>query len=75
MVHPGVYRTIGLPGFSTWRNAHRTPERRSIRYRATRPILKTLLDLEILKRGRVPKGWRDLCGVDRRGEPIPEFSQ
>ncbi|HTL85104.1 MAG TPA: diiron oxygenase [Acidimicrobiia bacterium] len=72
MVHPGVYRTIGLPGFRTWWDAHRTPERRSIRYRATRPILKTLLDLDILKRGRIPKGWRDLCGVDRRGEPISQ---
>jgi hypothetical protein len=70
MVHPGVYRTVGLPGFATWRAAHRTPQRRQLRFDATRPILRTLLDVGAFRRGRVPKAWRDLCGVDRRGEPV-----
>lgn len=70
MVHPGVYRSVGLPAMATWRAAHRTPQRLKIRYDATRPILATLLDVGVLKRGRVPKGWRMLCGVDRRGEPV-----
>lgn len=70
MVHPGVYRTVGLPAMPTWRAAHRTPQRLKIRYDATRPILATLLDIGVLKKGRVPKGWRALCGVNRKGEPI-----
>jgi hypothetical protein len=69
MVHPGVYRTVGLPAFPTWRAAHRTPQRRQIRHDATRPILRTLLDVGVFRAGRVPKGWRDLCGVDRSGLP------
>jgi hypothetical protein len=70
MVHPGVYRTVGLPAMQTWRAALRTPQRLQIRYDATRPILATLLDVGVLKRGRIPFGWRSLCGVDRGGEPV-----
>ena len=70
MVHPGVYRTVGLPAMKTWSAAHHTPQRLQIRYDATRPILATLLDVGVFTRGRVPKGWRMLCGVNRRGEPV-----
>ncbi len=70
-VHPGVYASVGLPGFKTWRAVNRTPERVAVRHRATRNILKALLDTGVLKRGRIPRGWRKLCGVDRHGEPIP----
>jgi hypothetical protein len=70
-VHPGVYSSVGLPGFKTWRAVNRTPERVAVRHRATRNILKALLDAGVLKRGRIPRGWRKLCGVDRHGEPIP----
>lgn len=70
MVHPGVYRTVGLPGFATWKAAHRTPQRLTIRYGATRPILTTLLDEGILRAGRIPRQWRHLCGVDRFGNAL-----
>jgi hypothetical protein len=70
-VHPGVYSSVGLPGFKTWRAVNRTPERVAVRHRATRNILKALLDAGVLRRGRIPRGWRNLCGVDRQGEPIP----
>ncbi len=63
MVHPGVYATIGLPSFPTWRAAHRTPQRRQIRYDATRPILKALIDSGVFKANRVPRGWRTLTGT------------
>jgi hypothetical protein len=34
-----------------------------------------LLDTSVFKRGRVPRGWRKLCGVDRFAEPVgPELS-
>jgi hypothetical protein len=70
MVHPGVYRVVGLPGFRTWRAAHRTPQRVALRHEATRPILRTLLDVGALQAGRVPRAWRALCGVNRHGNPV-----
>jgi hypothetical protein len=70
-VHPGVYRVVGLPGWRTWRRMAKTPPRIAIRHAATRNILKGLLDAGVLKRGRIPRGWRKLCGVDRHGEPVP----
>jgi hypothetical protein len=70
-VHPGVYRTIGLPGWKTWRAAHRTKERRAVEHEATRPILRALLDAGVVKPGRIPRPWRQLCHVDRQGQPLP----
>jgi hypothetical protein len=69
-VHPGVYSAIGLLGWPTWRAVNRTPERLAVRYHATRNIVRTLLDTGVFPRGRVPRGWRTLCGVDRFGEPV-----
>jgi predicted metal-dependent hydrolase len=70
-VHPGVYAAVGLPGFATWRAVNRTPERLAVRHRATRNILAALLAAGVFKPGRVPRGWRRLCGVDRMGAAIP----
>jgi len=70
-VHPGVYAAVGLPGWRTWRDVNRSPERIAVRHRATRNILRALLDAEALQPGRVPPGWRRLCGVDRNGDAIP----
>jgi hypothetical protein len=69
-VHPGVYRAVGLPGFRTWRRVARLPRRVALRYEGTRPVLRALLDAGVLRRGRIPRGWRNLCGVDRHGEPV-----
>jgi len=70
MVHAGVYETIGLPGFPTWWKANRTAVRRQFRGEATRPILQVLLDHGVLPAGRIPRGWRDLTGVARGGQPM-----
>jgi len=70
MVHSGVYATVGLPPFRTWRAVQRTPERIALRHAGTRPVLKALLDAGVLRRGRIPRAWRKLCGVDRHGEPV-----
>ncbi|HEX6311542.1 MAG TPA: diiron oxygenase [Acidimicrobiia bacterium] len=70
-VHPGVYRVVGLPGFATWRAVNRAPDRLAVRHRATRNILHALLDAGVLRAGRVPRGWRRLCGVDRDGNDVP----
>lgn len=68
-VHPGVYATVGLAAWDTWKRANRSPQRLSLRYEACRGVLKALLEAGVLRTGRVPKAWRDLCGVDRRGRP------
>lgn len=69
LVHPGVYETVGLPGWATWRVVNRSPERVALRYEATRPVLDAMLQAEVVAPGRVPRGWRDLCGVDPQGTP------
>jgi len=71
LVHPGVYETVGLPGWATWRKAKANPRRLGLRREATRPIVKAMLDAEVLTEGRVPRGWQRLAGVDRAGEPVP----
>jgi hypothetical protein len=63
MVHPGVYKTVGLPAFDTWKRANRTPARVAIRQQATRPILDTLVANGVFKPGRIPKAWRRLTGA------------
>lgn len=70
LIHPGVYETIGLDSWATWRRVRATPERIELRRRATRKVLDTLLDANVLRSGSVPSGWRRLCGVDRHGVPI-----
>jgi predicted metal-dependent hydrolase len=70
LVHPGVYRAVGLPPFRTWRAVQRSTERVALRHEGTRPVLQALLDAGVLERGRIPRGWRTLCGVDRDGEPV-----
>jgi len=70
LVHPGVYKSVGLPGFRTWRAVQRTPERIAVRHAGSRAVLKALFDAGVLERGKVPRAWRKLCGVDRHGEPV-----
>lgn len=70
-VHPGVYETVGLPGWKTWRAVNRLPERIAIRHAAVRPIVATLVEAGCLRTGRIPRGWRRLAGVDRVGVAIP----
>ncbi|MBV9952980.1 MAG: diiron oxygenase, partial [Acidimicrobiia bacterium] len=70
LVHPGVYETAGLPGWETWKAVRASAPRIELRHEATRPVLRALLDAGALTPGRIPKGWRELCGVDRQGEPV-----
>ncbi|HVM07283.1 MAG TPA: diiron oxygenase [Acidimicrobiales bacterium] len=70
LVHPGVYESIGLPGWETWKAVNRSPERIAIRHQATRPVLDALVDGGVFSKGRIPKRWQKLCGVDRGGEPV-----
>ena len=68
-VHPGVYESIGLPGWKTWRAVRSLPTRVALRHAATRPIVAALRDAGAVT--TVPKGWRDLAGVDHAGNPVP----
>ncbi|HEX4217048.1 MAG TPA: diiron oxygenase [Acidimicrobiales bacterium] len=68
MVHPGVYRTIGLPAWKTWLDAVRSPSRVALRHEATRPILDALVDGGCFRAGSIPARWRRLCGVGSSGE-------
>jgi len=70
LVHPGVYETIGLPGWKTWREVKSAPSIVARRYEAIRPIVKILVDNGIFKPGRVPKPWREVAGVDSHGAPL-----
>lgn len=64
IVHPGVYASVGLPGWKTWWNVRKSPTRIALRHRATRPVLDAMLAAGIVRRGAVPRLWRSLCGVD-----------
>ena len=70
IVHPGVYSSVGLPTWATWKAVNRSAGRTAMRHRALRPLLTPLLDAGVFRRGRVPKGWRVACGVDRAGRNI-----
>ena len=70
MVHPGVYASIGLPAFKTWKAVNATPSRLAMRYEATRPILRVLLDSDVFDGGDVSAGWQSLCHVDATGSPL-----
>ncbi len=74
IVHPGVYRSVGLPGWRTWRRANRSPSRLAMRHRATRPILQQLVAAGAVDPDRVPRPWRRLCGVDRHSRPVTPSS-
>ena len=68
LVHPGVYASIGLPAWETWKAVNKTPERIALRHEALRPVIKALMDAGVFRPGRVPKGWQSLCGVDAAGD-------
>ena len=70
IVHPGVYGTVGLPTWPTWRAVNRSAGRTAMRHRALRPLLTPLLETGVFRGGRVPKGWQIACGVDRAGRAL-----
>ncbi len=68
--HPGVYAAAGLPTWKTWNAVQKLPRRVALRHQATRPVLTALLDAGAIRRGRISRPWRALCGVDRNGDPV-----
>jgi hypothetical protein len=70
IVHPGVYGTVGLPTWATWKAVKRSAGRTALRHRALRPLLTPLLEAGVFRGGQIPKGWQVACGVDRVGRAI-----
>jgi len=70
IVHPGVYATVGLPTWKTWKAVNRSPGRTALRHRALRPLLTQLLEAGVFRGGRIPKGWQRASGVDRHGRDL-----
>ena len=69
MIHAGVFAAVGLPGIPTWREARDHPGRVAMRVEATRPVLEALVEAGALERGKIPRAWRGLCGVEPDGSP------
>ncbi len=67
LVHPGVYRTVGLPGWRTWNRVRTSPTRRRLRAEAFRPVLDAACAAGVFERsgGRhsPTRSWRRACGV------------
>lgn len=73
LIHPGVYATVGLPTWPTWRQVSRSRSRRQLKAESFRPILAELLKLGAFgRRRRVSRQWRYICMVDRDGKPTDE---
>jgi hypothetical protein len=70
MVHPGVYETIGLAPWRTWRRVRRTTERALLRREATRPVVNGLIEAGAMRTGKVSRAWRKLSDVDREGADV-----
>lgn len=71
LVHPGVYATVGLPTWPTWRAAARSQSRRAFKAEAFRPILAELLKVGAFgRRGQVNGQWRRICLVDSYGRRV-----
>ena len=65
LVHPGVYRAAGLPGWRTWWAVKHTDERLALRYQATASVLSALVNARAFRPGRIPRVWRRLTGSGR----------
>ncbi|HEY1830851.1 MAG TPA: diiron oxygenase [Acidimicrobiales bacterium] len=70
IVHPGVYATVGLPTWETWKKANQSAGRTALRHRALRPLFTQLLDAGVFPLNRIPKGWQRAAGVDRQGRDL-----
>ena len=70
LVHPGVYEVVGLPGWDTWRAAKKSAPRSALKHQALRPVAQALIDAGALRKGRVPKQWQRVCGIDRYGAAL-----
>jgi hypothetical protein len=74
MVHPGVYRTVGLPGWRTWHAVRKSESRQQLRAEAFRPVMNAVREAGGFRRNRVPRPWQRACRVDATGSPLPAIA-
>jgi hypothetical protein len=70
IVHPGVYATVGLPTWGTWKTVNRSAGRTALRHRALGPLFTQLHEAGVFTGNRIPKGWQRAAGVDRQGKDV-----
>jgi predicted metal-dependent hydrolase len=59
LVHPGVYRAVGLPGWRTWNKVRKTPARQDLRRNSFMPVCAALRAAGAFgTSGRLPRAWR-----------------
>ncbi|MBV9292651.1 MAG: diiron oxygenase [Frankiales bacterium] len=71
LTHPGIYAEAGLPMHRTARAVARSQHHKDFLAEAMRPVLKTVLGAAPELIGKVPRGWRRLCQVDKQGNLLP----
>jgi hypothetical protein len=65
LVQPGVYRTVGIPGWRTWNAVRKSEARRELRAEACRPVMEAMRAAGAFgRRDRPPRSWRRVCRVD-----------
>jgi predicted metal-dependent hydrolase len=71
LIHPGVYKAVGLPGWRTWHQVRKSESRRQLKAESFRPVCEALRTAGAFgRRGRLPRAWRRACRVDARGRPL-----
>lgn len=72
LIHPGVYKAVGLPGWATWNRVRKSDSRARLRAESFRPVCAALRSAGAFGRpGRVPKAWRRACRLDSSAQPLP----
>lgn len=61
LIHPGVYRAVGLPGWRTWNKVRKTQARRSLRNESFEPVCDALRAAGAFgSSARLPRAWRQI---------------
>lgn len=62
LVHPGVYRVVGLPGWRTWNKVRKSSTRHNLRLESFRPVCDALRAAGAFgASGTVPRAWRQIA--------------
>jgi predicted metal-dependent hydrolase len=71
LIHPGVYKVVGLPGWQTWNRVRKSESRLQLKAESFRPVCEALRRAGAFgRRGRLPRAWRQACRVDVNGRPL-----
>lgn len=65
LVHPGVYATVGLPGWKTWRKVRVDGRRIEFRNTALSGVARALVEAGAFTATKPPRPWRSLLAKPR----------